>query len=157
MDGFRRVSLILLCLAIGIGAAYAQQPPPALVAQLMNAAGTLRGEGHNATPAGPHKLLTYRVHQLALPQPVTVTIDGKSVTTSTAFRLTVTGGPFVARAIPAVIEIDGIAAGVALESADQSALRLVTFDPALLHQGARVTVAYGQVRSDLPETLNLDR
>lgn len=153
MDGFRRVSLILLCLAISIGAAHAQQP--ALVAQLMNAAGTLRGQGQNATPAGPHKLLTYRVHQLALPQPVTVTINGKSITTSTAFRLTVTGGPFAARAIPAVIEIDGVAAGAALESADQSALRFVTFDPALLHQGARVTVAYGDVRSDLPETLNL--
>jgi hypothetical protein len=154
MDGVRRSSLILLCLAVCSGAAYAQQP--ALITQLMNAPGTVRGQGHNTTPAGAHKLLTYRVHQLALSQPVTVNIHGKSVTTSTAYRLTVTGGPFAARAIPPVIEIDGVAAGVALESADQSALRFVTFDPALLHQGARVTVAYGDVRSDLPETLNLN-
>jgi hypothetical protein len=156
MDGTRRIALALVCLLIS-GTLLAQQPPPALVAQLMKAAGTLRGEGTNASPAGPFKLKTYRVHELALAQPITVTIDGKSITTSKAWRLTVTGGPFAVRAIPATVEVDGAPAGVALENADESELRLVTFDPGALHQGAQVTVAYGDLRSNLPETLNLNR
>ena len=158
MDGYRRIAVVLFCLTLGMsGTLFGQQPPPALVAQLMKAAGTLRGEGQNTKPSGPLGLKSYRVHELALAQPITVTIDGKSITTSKAWRLTVTGGPFAACAIPATIEIDGNPAGVALESADESELRLVTFDPAALHQGAQVTVAYGDQRSNLPETVNLNR
>ena len=146
MDGYRRITVSFLCLALVTGSLLAQQQaPPGLVLQLMKAAGTLRGEGKS-----------YKVHELTLPQPVTVTIGDKTITTDKAWRLTITG-TFVARAMPAVIEIDGVAAGVALESADQKELRLVTFDPAALHQGARVAVAYGEIRTQLPETLNLNR
>ena len=158
MDGYRGFSLVFFCLGLCLaGALLAQQPPPAVVAGLMNAAGTLRGQGQNATPNGPLGLKSYLVHELALAQPVTVTIDGKSVTTSKAWRLTITGGPFPVRAVPATIEIDGVAMGVALESADRSALRVITFDPAAIHQGAKVAVAYGELRFALPETLNLNR
>jgi hypothetical protein len=123
----------------------------------MKAAGTLRGEGQNVKPTGRLGLKSYRVHELALAQPITVTVNGRSITTGKAWRLTVTGLSFAARAIPATIEIDGVAAGIALESADQSELRLVTFDPDALHQGAQVSVAYGELRDALPETLNLNR
>jgi hypothetical protein len=158
MDGYRRIPLVFFCLLLAMsGALSAQQAPPALVADLMKANGTLRGEGQNTKANGPLGLKSYRVHELGLAQPITVTIGGKPVTTSKAWRLTITGGPFAVRAIPASIEIDGAAAGVALESADRSELRLVTFDPAALHQGAQVAVAYGEMRFNLPETLNLNR
>ena len=158
MDGYRRISLVVFCLLLGMsGALFAQQPPPGLVVQLAKANGTLRGEGRNANATARLALKSYRVHELALAQPVTVTVNGKSITTSKAWRLTITGGPFAARAVPATVEIDGVAAGIALENADLSELRLVTFDPDALHQGAQVTVAYGELRDALPETLNLNR
>jgi hypothetical protein len=158
MNGYRRIAVVILCVVLGTGGTLlAQQAPPALVASLMNAAGTQRGQGENTKPTGALGLKSYRAYELALAQPVTVTVNGKSITTSTAWRLNITGGPFAARAVPAIIEIDGVPAGVALESADQSELRLVTFDPAALHQGAQVTVAYGELRFPLPETLNLNR
>ena len=158
MDGYRRTAVYLFCLAVAVsGTLMAQQAPPGLVNQLMRAPGTLIGQGQNAKATGPFGLKTYRVDELALPQAVTVDVGGKPITTSKAWRLTITGGPFAARAIPAVIEIDGVAAGVALESVDQSALRLVTFDPGAIHEGAQVTVAYGDVRSTLPETLHVSR
>jgi hypothetical protein len=158
MDGRRRISAVLLCFTLCLaGTALAQQPPGKLVVDLMKAAGTLRGEGQNAKAHGPLGLKSYRVHELALGQAVTVNVGGKPVTTSKAWRLTITGGPFAVRAVPAAIEIDGVAAGIALESADGSELRLVTFDPAALHQGAQVTVAYGEMRFPLPETINLNR
>lgn len=157
MDGYRRIPLFVFCLMLSASAGLAQQPPPSLVAQLMKAAGTLRGEGQNAKATARLGLKSYRVHELTLAQPITVTVNGKSITTGKAWRLTVTGGPFAARAIPATVEIDGVAAGVALESADLSELRLITFDPDALHQGAQVTVAYGDLRDALPETLNLNR
>src|SRR5436853_2251434 len=131
MNGFRRTTAVLLCFTFCVaGVLVAQQPPGKLVVDLMKAAGTLRGEGRNATPAGALGLKSYRVHELALAQPVTVTVGGKSVTTGKAWRLTVTGGPFAVRAVPATIEIDGAPAGIALESADRAELRMVTFDPA---------------------------
>ena len=164
MPRSRSLSLIALSLVVLFTTALAAQeapgPPPGtekLVTQLMNAPGTLIGAGRNTHPAGPFKLVTYRVDLLALAQPITITLNGKSVTVDKAWRLTITGGPFAPRAIPAVISIDGTPAGVALESADESALRFVTFDPAALHNGARVTVSYGELRSDLPETLNVSR
>jgi hypothetical protein len=154
-----RIALVALCLIVVFGVTLSAQEPPAaaLVAQLMKAPGTLLGAGHNTRPAGPFKLVSYRVHELALAQPVTVTVNGKTIVVDRAWRLTITGGPFAPRAIPAVIEIDGAAAGVALESADESELRLVTFDPSALRDGARVTVSYGELRSDLPEPLHVNR
>src|SRR4051794_33010015 len=114
MDGYRRILVVCLCLALAAGGALvAQQAPPGLIVQLTRAAGTLRGEGQNTQPYGALGLKSYRVHELALAQPVTVTVGGKAVTTSKAWRLTVTGSAFAARAIPATIEIDGVAAGVA--------------------------------------------
>lgn len=147
MDGTRRFTVLLFCLAFVLsGALVAQQAPPGLIVKLTKAAGTLRGEGKSL-----------KVHELALDEPITVTVNGKSITTKKAWRLTITGGPFAARATPPTIEIDGAAAGIALESPDQSELRLITFDPDALHQGAKVTIAYGDVRSQLTETLNLNR
>jgi len=157
MNGTRRLAVVLFCLGFSMSALFAQHAPPGLILQLTKAAGTLRGEGQNNNPHGPLGLKSYKVHELALGQAITVTVGGKTITTDKAFRLTVSGGPFVARAIPATIEIDGAPAGIALESADQSELRLVTFDPAALHQGAEVTVAYGELRFPLPEKLNLNR
>jgi hypothetical protein len=158
MDGHRRTTAFLLCFTFCLaGVLVAQTPPGKLVVDLMKAAGTLRGQGQNTKASGALGLESYRVHELALAQPVTVNVGGKPITTSKAWRLTLTGGPFAVRAVPATIEIDGVPAGIALESADRSELRMVTFDPAALHQGAQVTVAYGELRFPLPETINLNR
>lgn len=159
MDGFRRrtpavLLFLMFCVA---GALVAAQPPGKVVVDLMKAAGTLRGEGKNAKASGALGLKSYRVHELSLAEAVTVDVGGKAVSTTKAWRLTITGGPFAVRAVPATIEIDGVPAGIALESEDRSELRMVTFDTAALHQGAQVTVAYGETRFPLPESLDLNR
>jgi hypothetical protein len=79
---------------------------------------------------------------------------------SRAFRVTVTGGPFPIRALPAVVWIGDAAVGYGVESEDLDAITAVTFDESLLRDGATVYLSYGDKenkseRSALPEKLDL--
>jgi hypothetical protein len=113
-----------------------------------------------AAAAGRIKVKNYRVEELTLPNPVSVEVGGKRVEVSRAFRITVTGGPFPVRALPAVVWIDDEAVGFGVESEDLDAITAVTFDASLLREGATLYVSYGdkenkEGRTALPEKLKL--
>ncbi|HZI17276.1 MAG TPA: hypothetical protein VEY09_01645 [Pyrinomonadaceae bacterium] len=160
----RAAAAILLLLAAGQSAVFAQSQAPATqeiaLSELLSLPGTVIGQGRNERAAGPHKVATYRVEHLTLPRPVTAEIGGKKTETAEAFRLTILGGPFPVRALPPVVWVDDVAVGYGVESEDLTAITVVTFDRALLREGASIYLSYGdkenrEDRSELPEKLSL--
>ena len=136
----------------------AQEPK---MSDLLKMPGKVIAESNAATTAGKLKVKNYRVEELTLPAPVSVEVGGKRVEVSRAFRVTVTGGPFPVRALPAVVWIDDVAVGFGVESEDLDAITAVTFDASLLRDGATLYVSYGdkenkEGRTALPEKLKLN-
>jgi hypothetical protein len=136
----------------------AQEPR---MSDLLKMPGKLVAESNAAAPAGRLKVKNYRVEELQLPAPVSAEVGGKRVEVSRAFRVTVTGGPFPVRALPAVVWIDDEAVGFGVESEDLDAITAVTFDASLLREGATLYVSYGDKenkadRTALPERLKLN-
>ena len=135
----------------------AQEPK---MSDLLKMPGKVIGESDAARAVGKYKVKNYRVEELTLPQAVQVEIDGKRAEVMRAFRVTVTGGPFPVRALPAVVWIDDVAVGYGVESEDLDAITAVTFDASLLRDGATLYLSYGDKenksdRSALPERLML--
>ena len=135
----------------------AQEPQ---MSDLLKMPGKVIAESDAPAPAGKLKLKNFRVEELTLPAPVSVEVGGKRVEVSRAFRVTVTGGPFPVRALPAVVWIDDAAVGFGVESEDLDAITAVTFDASLLREGATLYLSYGDKenkadRSALPEKLKL--
>jgi hypothetical protein len=160
------LSLLLLVLA-GTQQARAQDAAAPEDAQgpkmsdLLKMPGKVIAESNAAAPAGKLKVKNYRVEELTLPAPVSVEVGGKRAEVSRAFRVTVTGGPFPVRALPAVVWIDDEAVGFGVESEDLDAITAVTFDASLLREGATLYVSYGdkenkEGRTALPEKLKLN-
>ena len=160
------LSLLLLVLA-GAAQARAQDATAAdgaaqepKMTDLLRMPGKVIAESDSAAAAGKFKVRNYRVEELTLPAPVSVEIGGKRVETARAFRVTVTGGPFPVRALPAVVWVDDTAVGFGVESEDLDAITAVTFDESLLREGATLYLSYGDKenrseRSALPEKLKL--
>ena len=102
------LSLLLLVLAgtqqaraqDAAGAQDAQEPK---MSDLLKMPGKVVAESNAAAPAGRLKVKNYRVEELTLPAAVEVEVGGKRAEVSRAFRVTVTGGPFPVRALPAVL------------------------------------------------------
>ena len=105
--------------------------------------GRLLSQGTNNGPIGSLALLTYQLEEIQLPTPVRTKIKGQMQEVSTAWRLTVTGGPFTVRDAPAVISIDGVPIGIGAESPDLRRLTVVTFNRAALRDGGTISVGYG--------------
>jgi hypothetical protein len=160
------LSLLLLALACTLQARaqdanasdHAQEPK---MSDLLKMPGQVIAESDAAAPAGKLRVKNYRVEELQLPAPVSVEVGGKRVEVSRAFRVTVTGGPFPVRALPAVVWIDDEAVGFGVESEDLDAITAVTFDASLLRDGATLYVSYGdkenkESRTALPEKLKLN-
>src|ERR1044071_8153565 len=159
------LSLLLLVLA-GTQQARAQDAAAPEDAQgpkmsdLLKMPGKVIAESNAAAPAGKLKVKNYRVEELTLPAPVSVEVGGKRAEVSRAFRVTVTGGPFPVRALPAVVWIDDEAVGFGVESEDLDAITAVTFDASLVREGATLYLSYGDKeekkdRTALPEKLKL--
>ena len=160
------LSLLLLVLAgtqqaRAQDAAGAQDTQEPKMSDLLKMPGKVIAESNAAVPAGKLKVKNYRVEELQLPAPATVEVKGKRVEVSRAFRVTVTGGPFPVRAMPAVVWVDDEAVGYGVESEDLDAITAVTFDASLLQEGATLYVSYGdkenkEGRTALPEKLKLN-
>ena len=136
----------------------AKQEPQ--MSDLLKMPGRVIAESDSETAAGKFKVRNYRVEELALPEPAEVSIGGERREVSRAFRVTVTGGPFPVRAMPAVIWIDDEAVGYGVESEDLDAITAVTFDASLIREGATLYLSYGdkenkQDRTALPKKLAL--
>ena len=155
--------LLMLALAGAVqaqtqGASDAAQEPK--MADLLKMPGRVVAESDAPRAVGKFKAKNYRVEELTLPEAVSVEVKGKRVETSRAFRVTVTGGPFPVRALPAVVWIDDEAVGFGVESEDLDAITAVTFDESLIREGATVYLSYGDKedkkdRTALPEKLSL--
>ena len=110
-----------------------------------------------AQPFGPLGLRGYRVDELSVSPPMDVTVQGRQLRATRALRLTVTGGPFAVRDLPATIWVADHELGVGVESRDRTELSVITFDLDALRSGATVAVAYGERRFELPEPMRLGR
>jgi hypothetical protein len=135
----------------------AQEPK---MSDLLKMSGKVIAESDSPSAAGKLKVKNYRVEELTLPAAVEVEVGGKRVEVARAFRVTVTGGPFPVRALPAVVWIDDVAVGYGVESEDLDAITAVTFDESLVREGATLYVSYGdkekkEDRTALPEKLKL--
>lgn len=120
--------------------------------------GKLLSQGSNKEPTGAFKILSYILEELSLARPLQTEIDGRTVEVSRAWRLSITGGPFVVRTPPALVWIDDKLVGVGAYSGDLSRISVIIFDQSLLREGATISLAYDKddpQRTDLPEKLKL--
>lgn len=157
-------SLLLMLVLTGAAQAQTQDAPDAAqepkMSDLLKMPGRVIAESDAPRATGKFKVKNYRVEELTLPEAVSLEVKGKRVATSRAFRVTVTGGPFPVRALPAVVWIDDVAVGYGVESEDLDAITAVTFDETLVREGATISLSYGdkenkQDRTALPEKLKL--
>jgi hypothetical protein len=105
------------------------------VKELLRLPGRVLAETKSARPEGDLRLTGYRVEELKLPRTLNVEIRGQQVAVDRAWRVTVTGGPFPVRALPAVIWIENEAL---------SQVSAITFDSSLIREGGVVSISYGE-------------
>ena len=126
--------------------------------QLLQLPGKLVSEAKSARPNGDLRLTGYRVEEVSLPQNVNVEIRGQQVSVDKAWRVSVQGGPFPVRALPAVIWIDDQIVGNGIENETLSQVTAITFDSSLIREGGVVSISYGEdkeTRRKFPQALQL--
>ena len=112
--------------------------------ELLKAPGKLVSEAKTNQPSSDLKLTGYRVEELQLPRSLTVELRGQQVVVDRAWRVTVQGGPFPVRALPAVIWIDDQIVGNGIENESLSQITAITFDSSLIRPGGIVSISYGE-------------
>lgn len=112
--------------------------------EIIKLPGKLLAETKTTGPTGNLKLTSYRVEEVPLSQTVSTQIRGQQVNANKAWRVTITGGPFPVRDMPAVIWIDDQIVGYGIENETLSQITAVTFDDSLIHDGAVVSLSYGE-------------
>jgi hypothetical protein len=143
-------SLILLMpLVIASGLTGTQDPTSSSkkelpLTELLRLPGNLIAEQSTAQAVGNVKLTGYRVEELRLRQPIGVELRGQQIVVDRAWRITVKGGPFPVRALPAVIWIDDQIAGYGIENETLSQITTITFDGDLIRNGAVISLSYGE-------------
>ena len=130
------------------------------VTDILKLPGRVLGEGRNTGAVGHHKVKTYRVEEVTLPQMTEVRIKGETRSVGRAFRVTVKGGPFPVRAMPPVIWVDDTAVGYGVENEELTEITAITYDESVLVEGATLYLSYGdkknkEDRTALPEKLTL--
>ena len=131
------------------------------VTDILKLQGRVLGEGSNARAVGQHKVASYRVEEVTLPRMTDVRIKGETRSVGKAFRLTIKGGPFPVRAMPAVIWLDDTAIGYGIENEDLNEITVITYDESVLTEGATIYLSYGdkknkEDRTALPEKLKFN-
>ncbi len=112
--------------------------------EIIKLPGKLLAEAKTTGVGGNLKITGYRVEEVALPRSVTAEVRGQQVAVDRAWRVTVTGGPFPVRAMPAVIWIDDQIAGYGIENETLSQITAITFDRSLITEGGVVSLSYGE-------------
>src|ERR1043165_329703 len=108
---------------------------------LLKLPGKLLGKGQNTRPVGQFKLQSYRIEELDLPRSMKAEVRGQEVEVVTAWRLTLTGGPFPVRALPAVVWIDDQIVGYGVENEHLNAITAILFDQSLLREGGTISLS----------------
>ena len=157
------VVLIPVLLAGG-SMALAQQNNPANkelpLRELVKLPGKVISEAKTAQQSGDLKLTGYRVEEVQLPRNINAEIRGQQVVVNRAWRVTITGGPFPVRAMPALIWIDDRIVGYGIENETLSQVTAITLDDSLLREGGAVSISYGEnkeSRVQLPQRIQLKR
>lgn len=114
------------------------------VRELLKLPGRLLTDTKTTGSSGDLKLTGYRVEEVQLPRTLTTDVRGQQLTVNQAWRVTVTGGPFPVRAMPAVIWIDDQIVGYGIENETLTEITAVTFDGSLIHEGGVVSLSYGE-------------
>lgn len=155
------IALVVLPLVLaGLPASSAQGNKEVPVRELLKAPGRLVSEMKSARPSGDLKLTGYRVEEIRLARSLTVEVQGRQAVVDRAWRITVNGGPFPVRALPAVIWIDDQIAGNGIENETLSQITAITFDESLIREGGVVSISYGvdkNARVKLSQRLQLRR
>lgn len=128
--------------------------------ELVKLPGKLLSEAKTAKQSGELKLTGYRVEEVQLPRNISAEVRGQQVVVNRAWRVTITGGPFPVRAMPAVIWIDDQIVGYGIENETLSQITAITLDDSLLREGGAVSLSYGEnkeTRVQLPQRIQLKR
>jgi len=145
MNRFVAIAIVVLPLLVSNGHVVAQRADKEVpVRELLRLPGKLLAEAKLSRPNGDLKLTGYRVEEIQLPRNISVEIKGQQIAADKAWRVTVTGGPFPVRALPAVIWIDDQIVGNGIENETLSQITAITFDSSLLRQGGVVSLSYGE-------------
>jgi len=165
----RRVAIAIvavsLLLASGLSGLSQKNTNPAAnkevpLRELVQLPGKVISEAKSARPNGDLRLTGYRVEEVRLPQNLNVEIRGQQVAVDRAWRVTVQGGPFPVRALPAVVWIDDEVVGTGIENETLSQITAITFDSSLVREGGVVSISYGEdkeSRRRVPQALHLKR
>ncbi|HXQ74029.1 MAG TPA: hypothetical protein VN844_26235 [Pyrinomonadaceae bacterium] len=128
--------------------------------ELMKLPGKLLSEAKTAKQSGELKLTGYRVEELQLPRNINAEVRGQQVVINRAWRVTITGGPFPVRAMPAAIWIDDQIVGYGIENETLSQITAITLDNSLLREGGVIALSYGEnkdARVQLPQRIQWKR
>ena len=136
--------LVLPFLFVSGPGAFAQRNKELPVREILSAPGKLVSEAKTSRPTTELKLTGYRVEEVKLPRQLNVELRGQQVVVDKAWRVTLQGGPFPVRAMPAVIWIDDEIAGYGIENTTLSQITAITFDSSLIHEGGVVSISYGE-------------
>lgn len=125
---------------------YAQRNPNREVPlrELLSVPGKLVSEAKLSRPTTQLNLIAYRVEEIKLSRTLNVELRGQQVAVDKAWRVTVQGGPFHVRAMPAVIWIDDQIVGIGMENETLSQIAAITFDSSLIRDGGVVSLSYGE-------------
>jgi hypothetical protein len=140
----RCVAITVVVLPLLFTTAVAQRNKEIPVKDLLSVPGKLVSEAKSNRPTTELKLTGYRVEEINLPRQMNVELHGQQVAVDKAWRVTVQGGPFPVRAMPAVIWIDDQIAGYGIENETLSQITAITFDSSLIREGAVVSISYGE-------------
>ena len=154
----RCLAITLIVLPLLFASALAQGN--ANMKKLLSLPGKVVSEAKSARPTGALKLTGYRVEEVQLPNAQTVQLHGQQTVVDKAWRVTVHGGPFPVRAMPAVIWIDDQIAGIGIENETLSQITAITFDSSLIREGGVISVSYGEdkdARVSISQRLQLKR
>ena len=128
--------------------------------EIVKLPGKLLSEAKTAKQSGDLKLTGYRVEEVQLPRSINAEVRGQQVVVNRAWRVTITGGPFPVRAMPAVIWIDDQIVGYGIENETLSQITAVTLDDSLIREGRVISLSYGETkdaRIRLPLAIQLKR
>ena len=148
----RRVALAIVALALLATNVYTlsqqtnnpakdKEPP---LRELLQLPGRVISEAKAARPTTDLRLTGHRVEEVRLPQSLTMEIRGQQVVVDRAWRITVQGGPFPVRALPAVVWIDDQIVGNGIENETLSQITAITFDGSLIREGGVISISYGE-------------
>ena len=112
--------------------------------EIIKLPGKLLAETKTTAVGGNLRITGYRVEEVALPRSVTAEVRGQQVAVDRAWRVTVNGGPFPVRAMPAVIWVDDQIIGYGIENESLSQITAITFDRSLITEGGVVSLSYGE-------------